>query len=65
MRYSLILLLFFVTFVTFANDPACPFGVTNDPVPGQCGLYIDRDADGYCDLGGTGSAGQHTEKHQP
>lgn len=28
----------------------CPFGITNDPEPGQCGRYIDENNDGYCDL---------------
>lgn len=29
---------------------ACPFGLTDDPYPGQCRLYIDTDGDGLCDL---------------
>ena len=28
----------------------CPRGVVNDPAPGICGLYIDANKDGYCDL---------------
>jgi len=28
----------------------CPYGLTNDPFPGQCGRYIDADGDGICDL---------------
>ena len=27
----------------------CPFGVENDPAPGQCGLYIDNNGDYICD----------------
>jgi hypothetical protein len=34
---------------------ACPFGLVNDPFPGQCGRYIDRDRDGICDLSIPGS----------
>lgn len=28
---------------------ACPRGLTNDPYPGRCRLYIDNDNDGFCD----------------
>jgi hypothetical protein len=28
----------------------CPFGLVDDPYPGQCHLYVDRDGDGLCDL---------------
>jgi hypothetical protein len=28
----------------------CPYGLVNDPFPGQCGRYIDIDGDGICDL---------------
>jgi hypothetical protein len=27
----------------------CPRGLTNDPYPGRCRLYVDRDDDGICD----------------
>ena len=33
-----------------AGSVACPRGVRNDPYPGRCRLYRDRDGDGYCDL---------------
>jgi hypothetical protein len=29
---------------------ACPFGIVNDPYPGKCRRYVDRDGDGICDL---------------
>jgi len=29
----------------------CPFGITNDPWPGQCGRYWDSDDNGFCDHG--------------
>jgi hypothetical protein len=33
-----------------ASRVACPFGLVNDPYPGRCRRYIDRDGDGICDL---------------
>ncbi len=27
----------------------CPFGMVNDPYPGQCNRYIDANGNGYCD----------------
>ena len=27
----------------------CPFGLENDPYPGQCGRYVDTDGNGICD----------------
>ena len=29
---------------------ACPFGLRDDPYPGECHLYVDADGDGICDL---------------
>ncbi|MBT7931130.1 hypothetical protein HN698_04410 [Candidatus Woesearchaeota archaeon] len=28
---------------------ACPYGIEQDPQPGQCGLYVDKDKDTVCD----------------
>jgi hypothetical protein len=28
----------------------CPFGLTDDPAPGQCGRYVDANSDNLCDL---------------
>ena len=28
----------------------CPFGEVNDAYPGDCGIYVDTDGDGICDL---------------
>ena len=28
----------------------CPFGLVDDPYPGECKRYIDTDGDGICDL---------------
>jgi hypothetical protein len=29
---------------------ACPFGMVNDPYPGQCRRYVDSNGSGFCDL---------------
>lgn len=29
---------------------SCPYGMVNDPYPGQCGRYIDATGDGICDF---------------
>jgi len=29
---------------------ACPYGLINDPYPGECRRYVDLDGDGICDL---------------
>jgi hypothetical protein len=29
---------------------SCPYGIVNDPYPGQCGHYIDTTGDSICDL---------------
>jgi hypothetical protein len=29
---------------------ACPFGLVNDPYPGKCRRYVDRNGNGICDL---------------
>jgi hypothetical protein len=34
---------------------ACPFGLVNDPSPGQCHHFVDPDGDGYCDYSVAGS----------
>jgi hypothetical protein len=50
-----------------ALERACPFGLINDPYPGQCNLYVDSRGDGICDLSqpmedgsalGSGSTGE-------
>ena len=41
---------------------SCPYGMVNDPFPGQCSRYIDLDGDGMCDLSQvTTTAAQTTE----
>jgi hypothetical protein len=34
---------------------ACPRGTVNDPYPGRCRLYTDRDGNGFCDYSVPGS----------
>jgi hypothetical protein len=29
---------------------ACPYGLVNDPYPGECRQYTDKNGDGICDL---------------
>lgn len=36
--------------VSGACAGGCPYGLTNDPYPGQCSRYIDINGDGICDL---------------
>jgi len=48
MKYLILSILFFLTALpVFASS--CPFGLINDPFPGQCALYIDENQDGFCD----------------
>lgn len=39
---------------------ACPLGLVNDPFPGECRHYIDRDNNGICDLSEPGSCTDET-----
>jgi hypothetical protein len=32
---------------------SCPYGILNDPYPGQCPRYVDLDGNGICDLSQT------------
>lgn len=48
-RIALLLpVLFMFTGLYAVNE--CPFNLVNDPYPGQCARYADRDNDGICDL---------------
>lgn len=41
---------------------ACPFGLVNDPYPGACRRYVDRNGNGICDLSETPAAnGNHQD----
>ena len=39
---------------------ACPLGLVNDPFPGECRHYIDKDGNGICDLSEPGSCTDET-----
>jgi len=46
--YVLILIIFLTPIVVYAwND--CPYGLVNDPFPGQCPRYEDTNQDNVCD----------------
>ena len=42
----------FIAAATISGSCAggCPYGLVNDPYPGQCPRYIDANGDGICDL---------------
>jgi len=35
---------------TSLPEQSCPWGIEDDPYPGRCGLYDDKDGNGACDL---------------
>jgi hypothetical protein len=39
-----------VSTMSGACAAGCPYGLVNDPFPGQCGRYIDANGDGICDF---------------
>lgn len=45
--FVLTLTISFISSFSYAYD--CPFGLVNDPAPGQCGRFIDSDNSGFCD----------------
>ena len=47
--YVVLLIVLLTPIAVYAwND--CPYGLLNDPFPGQCRHYIDSGGDGLCDL---------------
>jgi len=38
------------TTMSGACGASCPYGLVNDPYPGQCPRYLDLNSDGICDL---------------
>ncbi len=46
--FLLLIVIFFLSLTVIADT--CPFGIYDDPYPGQCNKYIDKDNDGICDL---------------
>ena len=43
-----LLIFFFLILPLFALDN-CPFGLEDDPYPGECGKYVDIDNNSFCD----------------
>jgi hypothetical protein len=41
---------FTLTLCSYTQAAECPFGLVDDPYPGECGRYIDENNDGICDL---------------
>ena len=41
---------------------ACPFGLVNDPYPGECKRYVDTNGNGFCDLSELGSGENKVEE---
>lgn len=65
--YISVLMLFAAGQILAENN--CPFGLTDDPAPGQCGRYVDDNGDGICDnsqdpeqSGGASSGGQNDQE---
>jgi hypothetical protein len=57
--FAIALLSLSLTGTVFAQD--CPFGLTNDPYPGECGRYIDTDNDNICDHSQTSAEAAQTD----
>ncbi|MFA5303240.1 MAG: DUF4405 domain-containing protein [Candidatus Nanoarchaeia archaeon] len=49
MKKSLLMFLVLL-FINSSFSVDCPYGLVNDPYPGECARYIDLNNDGYCDL---------------
>ena len=41
-----------------ACGASCPYGLVNDPYPGQCSRFIDLNGDGLCDFSQVAATGQ-------
>ena len=56
---KLILLLPAITGLLSADGScaaSCPYGLVNDPYPGQCPRYTDLNGDGFCDFSQTSTS---------
>jgi hypothetical protein len=53
----------FIAATTMSGSCAtsCPYGMVNDPYPGQCSRYIDFSGDGICDLSQATAAATTTD----
>jgi len=36
--------------IPMSASVSCPYGIVNDPYPGECPRYVDANRDGFCDL---------------
>jgi hypothetical protein len=50
MKHLTLLMIALLSAATVLGQTECPFGLTNDPAPGQCGRYTYADGNGICDL---------------
>jgi hypothetical protein len=49
MNLLIIIFIFLVNITSIYAYEDCPYGLKNDPYPGQCGRYTDTDKSGLCD----------------
>jgi hypothetical protein len=49
MRFFVLAAIILLAAPALAHWDECPFGLVNDPHPGQCAGYVDADGDGICD----------------
>lgn len=50
MKSIVIIFSFLFSFNAVSAQTDCPIGMVNDPAPGSCGSYIDKDKNALCDL---------------
>lgn len=58
MKKVFLLVLFFSLPLSAQAQSDCPIGMINDPAPGACSRYVDRDGNNLCDLSEFEVAGQ-------
>lgn len=61
MKYVILLLIISIIFIGCSAQPQntivkeselqCPKGLSNEPYPGSCPLYVDNNNDKHCDYG--------------
>lgn len=50
MKKLVILFIIFSLFIILNSQNGCPYDMVNDPYPGQCGRYTDKNDDSICDF---------------
>ena len=48
-EFVFVLLMIGFMLVNVSASADCPYGLVEDPYPGECGLYINEDGDNLCD----------------